>query len=123
MPALSHKLIHSVRDKTSRRCTHSSTDNYTLAVYTQAHVDITNPHHTHTGPRIHRWLTHRHGLKGVLTLPESQTHMLSHRHPSNDLRDIFCCGHMMVHRDMHYGQLRDRPHVCSGHQLKGRSST
>lgn len=63
MPTLSHKLIQtSFRDKTSRQCTQVP-QTITHLLCTQAPIDITSPHHTHTGPCMHRWLTQRHSLR------------------------------------------------------------
>lgn len=121
---LSHTLIHSLGDRTSHWGTHSPSVSDTCTAHTQAHTD------THTGRDGHctcRWLTHTRGHRGTHTFTLSYT--FSHRiadphaftHFPSDPRDIFCCGHMIAHRDMLYGRLMGRPHMCLGHQPSGSS--
>lgn len=97
---------------------------YTLSEHIQAHIGMDTSRDGHCTCRRLMYrdrgvLTHLHSHTHSPT--ESQTHMLSHRHSSSNPREIFCCGHMMAHRDMPYGQLMGRPHKYLGHQQNASS--
>lgn len=64
-------------------------------------------------------VSHIYTLTHILLQSHSPTRF--HRHSSSDSRVIFCCGHMMAHRDMLYRRLMGRPHMCLSHQQSGSS--